>query len=106
MIAAIVLAAALTPQTLRTTAHDYYEWRKREFPVAASDQGFHAYDDRLTDFSPAAHSARAAHVRELLESVRSTDISSWSKDDKIDAALFRARVEAPDFDPRVLKSRR
>src|SRR6266508_3662839 len=45
---------SLPPQSLRTTAHDYYEWRKREFPVAASDQGFHAYDDRLTDNSPAA----------------------------------------------------
>ena len=104
MIATIVLAAVLTPQSLRSAAHDYYEWRKREFPVAASDQGFHAYDDRLTDFSPAANASRAAYIHDLLERVRSADISSWSKDDKINAILFRSQLEAPDFDNRVLKS--
>ena len=103
MIEAIVLAAALTPQTLRTTAHEYYEWGKREYPVSASDQGYHAYDDRLTDFSPKAIAARSAYVRDLLDRVRSTDISSWSKDDKIDAILFRAQLEGPAFSDRVRK---
>jgi uncharacterized protein (DUF885 family) len=104
MIATIVLAAALTPLTLHSAAHDYYEWRKREFPVSSSDQGFHAYDDRLTDFSPRAMAARSAYVRDLLDRVRSADITSWSKDDRIDAILFRAQLEAPDFADRVLKS--
>jgi len=101
MIAAILFAAALTPQTLRTSAHDYYEWEKREFPVQTSDRGFHAYDDRLTDYSPAAVAKRAAYVHDLLESVRATDIASWSKDDQIDAILFRAQLEGPDFANRV-----
>jgi uncharacterized protein (DUF885 family) len=104
MIAAIVLAAVLTPQSLRSAAHDFYEWRKREFPVAASDQGFHAYDDRLTDFSPAANAARAAYIHDLLERVRTADIASWGKEDKIDAILLRSQLEAPDFDNRILKS--
>ncbi|HEY8131119.1 MAG TPA: DUF885 domain-containing protein [Thermoanaerobaculia bacterium] len=95
------LSAALTPQSLRSAAHDYYEWRKRELPVAASEQGFHGYDDRLTDFSPTAVAARASYVRQLLDQVRSADISGWSKDDKIDAILFRAQLEAPDFASRV-----
>jgi len=92
---------ALTPQSLRSTAHDYYEWRKRELPVAASEQGFHGYDDRLTDFSPVAVAARASYIRQLLDRLRSADISGWSKDDKIDAILFRAQLEAPDFASRV-----
>jgi uncharacterized protein (DUF885 family) len=96
-------AAPLTPQTLRSVAHDYYEWQKTEFPVGASDQGFHAYDDRLTDYSAAAIAKRAAHVRALLERVRATDISKWSKDDKIDWILFRAQLERPDFADRVRK---
>ena len=95
------LSAALTPQSLRSAAHDYYEWRKRELPVAASEQGFHGYDDRLTDYSPTAVATRAAHIHQLLDQVRSTDISGWSKDDKIDAILFRAQLEAPDFASRV-----
>jgi uncharacterized protein (DUF885 family) len=95
------IATPLNPQSLRSTAHDYYEWRKRELPVAASEQGFHAYDDRLTDFSPAAVAARASHIRELLDLVRLTDVSAWDKDDKIDAILFRSQLEAPDFATRV-----
>ncbi|HLJ75041.1 MAG TPA: DUF885 domain-containing protein [Thermoanaerobaculia bacterium] len=101
MIATIVLAAVLTPQSLRTSAHEYYEWEKREFPVQTSDRGFHAYDDRLTDYSPGAVAKRAAYVRDLLESVRATDVASWSKDDQIDAILFRAQLEGPDFADRV-----
>src|SRR5438270_13980347 len=101
MIAAIVLAAVLTPQSLRSSAQNYYEWRKREFPVAASDRGFHAYDDRLADFSPAANAAHSAYVHDLLDRVRAADISPWSKDEKIDAILFRAQLEAPEFDERV-----
>jgi uncharacterized protein (DUF885 family) len=106
-IAAVLLAAAtaapLTPQSLRSAADDFYEWQKREFPVFASDQGFHKYDDRLTDFSSSAIAKRRAYVHELLQRVRATDISKWSKDDKIDAILFRAQLEAPDFANRIRK---
>src|SRR5438876_11469548 len=97
----VMAATTLTPQTLRTAAHDYYEWQKTEYPVGASDQGFHAYDDRLTDYSPSAIARRTKYVRDLLERVRATDISSWSKDDKIDVILFRAQLEGPDFADRV-----
>jgi uncharacterized protein (DUF885 family) len=103
---ALIMAAAattMTPQSLRDTAHEYYEWQKREFPVFASDQGFHAYDDRVTDYSPAAIARREAHVHDLLQQLRTTDISRWSKDDQIDAILFRAQLEAPDFASRVRK---
>ena len=94
---------ALTPATLRSVAHDYYEWEKREYPVNASDQGFHAADDRLTDYSAAAVARRAAHVREVLDRVRATDPKGWSRDDAIDLILFRAQLERPDFWHRVLK---
>src|SRR5881296_1430035 len=98
---AIALIMAATATQLRSTAHDYYEWQKREFPVFASDQGFHAHDDRLADFSTSAIARRCAHVRGLLDRVRATDISKWSKDDKIDAILFRAQLEGSNFPDRV-----
>ena len=94
-------APSLAPQSLRSAAHDYYEWEKSEFPVLASDRGFHAYDDRLTDYSPAAIARRATHVHDLLDRLRVADISEWSKNDKIDVILFRAQLEAPDFAHRV-----
>src|SRR4051812_16747601 len=95
-------AQALTPAQLRAAAHDYYEWQKREYPVNASDQGFHAYDEKLTDYRAAAVARRAAHVRALLERIRGADVKGWAKDDVIDWLLFRAQLEGADFPSRVL----
>ena len=80
--------ASLTLDSLRSEAHDYYEWNLREYPVGASESGRHTWDDRLTDYSPAAIQRRAAHVRDLLARVHATDITNWSKDDKIDCDPF------------------
>lgn len=110
LLMVVVLAATqtkpapLTPATLRTVAHDYYEWQKFEYPVGASDSGFHEFDDRLTDYAPAAVARRAAHVRQILDRVRATNPKGWGKNDTIDLILFRAQLERPDFDARVLRS--
>ncbi len=99
----IALLAQDNPATLRQLAHDYYEWQNRELPVDASGAGLHTYDGKLTDYSPAAVTARARHIHELLERVRAMHTAGWSKDDRIDRALFLAQLELPDFDARVLK---
>ncbi|HSY51787.1 MAG TPA: DUF885 domain-containing protein [Thermoanaerobaculia bacterium] len=93
----------LTPAELHAVAHDYYEWQKKEYPVSASDQGFHAADDKLDDFSPAAIARNAAHVRALLDRVRAANVSGWAKDDDIDWLLFRSQLERDDFPERVQK---
>jgi uncharacterized protein (DUF885 family) len=93
----------LTPAELHSFAHDYYEWQKKEYPVSASDQGFHAADDKLDDFSPAAIAGNAAHVRALLDRVRGANVSGWAKDDIIDWLLFRSQLERDDFPERVQK---
>jgi len=93
----------LTPAELHSLAHDYYEWQKKTYPVSASDQGFHAADDKLDDFSPAAIARDAAHVRALLDRVRAADVTGWAKDDVIDWLLFRSQLEGADFPERVLK---
>jgi uncharacterized protein (DUF885 family) len=106
MLAATKAAAPkpLTPAELRAMAHDYYEWQKREYPVGASDQGFHEGDDKLTDLSAAAITRRAKHVHDLVERVRSADVKGWSKDDTIDWLLFRSQLERADFYARVRKT--
>ena len=91
-----------TPETLRSVANDYYEWQKREFPVDASDQGFHEYDERLGDFSATAIGRRDAFVRALLARAKATNPKGWSKDDTIDLILFRSQLERPAFYSRVL----
>jgi len=94
-------AVALTPDELRSAAHDYYEWSARVYPVGASDQGLHTWDDRLADYSAAAVAARREHVHELAARIGAAGISSWAKDDQIDWLLFRAQVDADDFQGRV-----
>jgi len=91
---------------LHKLADDYYAWRNENYPVASSERGLHTWDNRLTDYSPAKIAERAQHVHALLEKVRAMKSETWSKDDHIDAILFRAQLEGPDFESRVLKFER
>jgi uncharacterized protein (DUF885 family) len=100
-----VVAQTATPETLRATAEKYYQWRNETRPVVSSDQGLHTWDDKLTDYSPAAINARAKHVRDLLAQVRAMESAtrSWSRDDRIDWLLFRAQLEEVAFYDRVFR---
>ena len=96
------LSAAADPAELRKLAHDYYEWRNVTFPVTASAFGDHRYDDRLTEYSPQAVSARRQHISELLAQVKAMSTEGWSRDDRVDAILFQAQLEGADFFGRTL----
>jgi len=93
----------LTPARLHELANDYYKWVQQQYPVSSSDQGLHTWDDRLTDYSPAAMQKRREHVTKLLAEVKATKPAGWSKDDTIDWILFRSQLESSDFGDRVLK---
>jgi uncharacterized protein (DUF885 family) len=89
---------------LRKMADEYYAWRNENYPVGSSDSGLHTWDNRLTDYSAPKVAERAQHVRKLLEKVRGMAAANWSKDDRIDWMLFRAQLEGPDFNSRILQS--
>src|SRR5712692_981937 len=91
-----------SPATLRRIADNYYDWRNQQFPVASSDAGLHTWDNKLTDYSPAAIEARRQHVRGLLAQVNAMPTTNWRKDDRIDWLLFRAQLETPVFFDRVM----
>lgn len=91
-----------TPEMLRRSAQDYYNWRNENFPVESSERGLHTWDERLTDYSARAIAARAKHVRDLLGQVRAIKSDAWPMDDRIDWILFRAQLENADFSNRVL----
>lgn len=95
--------AQSSPALLHQWAHDYYEWRAQNDPVLASDEGLHTWDDRLVDYSQRAIEERRRYVHDLLTRVRLLDTKNWSKDDRIDAVLFRAQLERPDFEARILR---
>jgi len=88
---------------LRKLADDYYNWRNENDPTSSTQAGLHTWDDKLVDYSPAKIADRAQHVRALLDKVRGFKTDNWSKDDKIDALLFRSQLENVDFGNRVLK---
>ena len=91
-----------SPATLRQLADDYYNWRNQSYPVFSSDAGLHTWDNKLTDYSPAAIAARRARVVNLLAQINRMRTDSWKKDDQIDWLLFRAQLEGPAFFDRVM----
>ena len=91
-----------TPTTLRKLADDYYNWRNENYPVFSSDAGLHTWDNKLTDYSPAAIAARRARVAQLLAQINRMRTDKWKKDDQIDWLLFRAQLEGPVFFDRVM----
>ncbi|HEV7920080.1 MAG TPA: DUF885 family protein [Thermoanaerobaculia bacterium] len=103
-IAMPAAAQPLTPATLHSTAHDFYAWRQQHYPVFASDQGMHTWDEQLTDYSAAAIEERRAHVRRLLARLHATDAKQWARDDRIDFILFRSQIERTEFGDRILRS--
>jgi len=103
MFAAAFCGAQDTPAELHKLAHSYYEWEAQEFPVASSSEGLHTWDSQLTDFSKSAIAKRREHVHKLLERVRAMKTANWPKDEQIDQILFRAQLERPDFDARILQ---
>jgi uncharacterized protein (DUF885 family) len=94
--------ADATPAELQKMAHEFYDWRARNFPVTSSDQGLHTWDDKLTDYSEEAIAARRKHVTDLLALVSAMRTDAWSKDDRIDWILFRAQLEGTAFFDRVM----
>lgn len=91
-----------SPATLRRLADQYYNWRNLQFPVASSDAGLHTWDNKLTDYSPAAITARRTRVITTLAQVNRMQTARWKKDDRIDWLLFRAQLEGPAFFDRVM----
>jgi uncharacterized protein (DUF885 family) len=94
--------SSATPAALRKLADDYYNWRNQNYPVLSSDAGLHTWDNKLTDYSPAAIAARRARVVQLLAQVNRMRTDKWNKDDQIDWLLFRAQLEGPVFFDRVM----
>jgi uncharacterized protein (DUF885 family) len=98
-----VLLDAQSPSEMRALAHSYYEWRDTSYPVTASDQGKHTWDDRLTDYRMSSVRRRRQHVDSLLARVKAIRTNGWSKDDRIDKIVFQAQLEGAAFFPRVMR---
>ena len=62
-------------------------------PVAATQLGEHAFDDRLDDMSPAGRAQRADLARRLLSELSSIDAAQLSRAHQVDAQLLRRQLQ-------------
>ncbi|HJZ88143.1 MAG TPA: DUF885 domain-containing protein [Polyangia bacterium] len=96
---ALVLGVCATPVRADPAADFHalvasdWQWRLRDVPTFASLTGDHRYDDRWTDFSPAAFAARRAHHKETLDRVRALDRAQLPAPAQLEYDLFRLRLE-------------
>ena len=74
--------------TLNVLLRDYWEWRLREFPEAATWLGDSRYNARLTDLSQEAIERRKQYTRRTLERARAIDASRLTGQDALSHALI------------------
>jgi uncharacterized protein (DUF885 family) len=88
-------------QSLDELFSDYKEFILREYPISATYDGDHRYDDRLTDYSETAIKARFDSLRVFLERAEKIDISNMHGEDSLSLLLFiddmKSTIEAEQF---------
>ena len=85
--------AANATARLHALFDDYWSWVERENPEIATFLGNDRYDDRLTDFSPAAIARRKARAREILANLRSFDALPLAEQDALSLAVLESQLE-------------
>ena len=86
-------------QELDELFSDYKEFILREYPISATYDGDHRYDDKLTDYSEIATKSRFDSLRVFLE--RAKDITEVHGEDSLSLLLFidemSSSLEAEQF---------
>ena len=101
LLAALVLAVAVPVHaqvnTQNPTLHKLFadEWERglRESPESATYNGDNRFNDRWSDFSPAAIAARAAADRAALEALHAIDRKTLSAADQLDYDTFEWNLQ-------------
>jgi uncharacterized protein (DUF885 family) len=93
-LAAIVLnAAPSNHDKLNALIEQEWQYRLREFPEMATAIGDNRYNDRLTDYSPAAFARRAEDDRAVLAEFKQIPQEGLTADDKLNLALMLQQLQ-------------
>ncbi|MEM1296412.1 MAG: DUF885 domain-containing protein [Verrucomicrobiota bacterium] len=65
----------------------------RASPVTATNLGDHRYDDQLNEVDDAARKQQAKAARERLDELDKLDVSQLTRENQVDGALLRQRLE-------------
>src|SRR3954471_4367929 len=88
------LAQALTPQQqLDRLLKDEWEFEMRNSPEAATYQGDHRYDDRLSDYSAQAFRATAAEKKRFIARADAIDASKLDEAGSLNLKLFKRALQ-------------
>src|SRR5262245_55361424 len=99
---AAATAGGAGPPALAKLAAALYEWRLEAYPVSATDQGWHGFDDRLTDYAEPALAARNQAMKAFRARFDALDPAAFAATaDRVDWILFRAQLERDEFHDRV-----
>ncbi|WP_298459433.1 DUF885 domain-containing protein [uncultured Cellulomonas sp.] len=79
-----------TPTAIDAIADRYVDTLAELDPIAATAMGLPGYDDRMTDFSPAGHDARAAAARAVLDELAAQE--PVDDVDRVTLAAMRERI--------------
>ena len=101
----IVAALAIAASGLAATApnHDKlnalidkeWQYQLQEYPEMATAIGDNRFNDRLTDYSAAAHAKRAEHAQAALAEFRGISAEGLTAEDKLNLALM---IQSLDVD--------
>ena len=88
-------------QALHALFDDHKEFILRSYPISATYDGDHRYDDKLTDYSEQAIKSRFDTLRIFLQRAEDIDLSELHGEDSLSLLLFiddmRGMLEAEQF---------
>jgi uncharacterized protein (DUF885 family) len=90
---AISLAAQTPTATLNKLYREYYEFQVREFPELATSVGRHEFNDRWTDYTPAAAARRDKAFAEFYARAKRYQTASLPASERMHHRLFLREVE-------------
>jgi uncharacterized protein (DUF885 family) len=76
---------------------DFIAWFFEAHPVAATAEGEHAYDNRIDDLGAGARGAELESLRSYLSRLETIDHERLSRDNGIDVAILRNRIDRMIF---------
>lgn len=97
VLSASMRAASAADAAFEKLARQCIEERLRVTPEDATDLGDHRFDDQLTDYSPAARTAREASLRAELAELAGIDAAALTGPNRNDAKILRLGLESNLF---------
>jgi len=93
LIASLGAAAATQHERLTALLNDEWQYELRTFPEMATAVGDNRYNDRLSDYSPAAFARELEHDRKALADFQGIETGALNEEDRLNRMLTIRRLQ-------------